>query len=73
MPGFDGWDVLAERKSDPETATIRVFMVSIPADRTRALAAGADGVVTKPLDAARVIAAITARKTARGNGNTVRG
>ena len=73
MPGFDGWDVLAALKADPATATIPVFMISIPADRTRALAAGADGVVTKPLDAARIKAAITARKTARGNGNTVRG
>ncbi|MDB5537260.1 MAG: response regulator [Devosia sp.] len=65
MPGFDGWDVLAALKSDPATAAIPVFMISIASERRRALAAGADGVVTKPLDAARIKAAITAIKAAR--------
>ncbi|MET3899880.1 CheY-like chemotaxis protein [Devosia sp. UYZn731] len=68
MPGFDGWDVLAALKSDPATAAIPVFMISILSDRMRALAAGADGVVTKPLDAARVKAAITGLKARRGSG-----
>ncbi|MDB5527584.1 MAG: response regulator [Devosia sp.] len=68
MPGFDGWDVLAALKSDPATAAIPVFMISILSERTRALAAGADGVVMKPLDAARVKAAITGLKAARGGG-----
>jgi CheY-like chemotaxis protein len=68
MPGFDGWDVLAALKSDPATAAIPVFMISILSERARALAAGADGVVMKPLDAARVKAAIAGLKTVRGGG-----
>lgn len=68
MPGFDGWDVLAALKSDPATAAIPVFMISILSERTRALAAGADGVVMKPLDAAKVKAAITGLKATRGSG-----
>jgi CheY-like chemotaxis protein len=68
MPGFDGWDVLAALKSDPATAAIPVFMIAILSERTKALAAGADGVVMKPLDAGKVKAAITGLKAARGNG-----
>jgi signal transduction histidine kinase/ActR/RegA family two-component response regulator len=68
MPGFDGWDVLAALKSDPATAAIPVFMISVLSERTRALAAGADGVVMKPLDAARIKAAITGLKAVRGSG-----
>jgi signal transduction histidine kinase/ActR/RegA family two-component response regulator len=68
MPGFDGWDVLAALKSDPSTATIPVFMISILSERSQALAAGADGVVMKPLDAAKVKAAMTGLKATRGSG-----
>lgn len=68
MPGFDGWDVLAALKSDPATADIPVFMISILSERTKALAAGADGIVMKPLDASRVKAAIAGLKATRGQG-----
>lgn len=66
MPGFDGWDVLAALKADPLTADIPVFMISILSERSKALAAGADGIVMKPLDAAKVKAALAALKSARG-------
>jgi len=66
MPGFDGWDVLAALKSDPVTADIPVFMISILAERSKALAAGADGIVMKPLDAAKVKAALAALRSTRG-------
>jgi signal transduction histidine kinase/ActR/RegA family two-component response regulator len=68
MPGFDGWDVLAALKSDPATTDIPVFMISILSERTKALAAGADGIVMKPLDASKVKAAIVGLKATRGQG-----
>lgn len=70
MPGFDGWDVLAALKSDPVTADIPVFMISILAERSKALAAGADGIVMKPLDAAKVKAALAGLKSTRGRSKT---
>jgi signal transduction histidine kinase/ActR/RegA family two-component response regulator len=66
MPGFDGWDVLAALKADPTTADIPVFMISILSERARALAAGADGIVMKPLDGARLKAALAGLKATRG-------
>ncbi|MGV8955997.1 MAG: ATP-binding protein [Cypionkella sp.] len=71
MPGFDGWDVLAALKSDPATAGIPVFMISILSERTKALAAGADGIVMKPLDASKVKAAIQGFKATRGQGRPI--
>ena len=65
MPGFDGWDVLAAVRADPALRQTPVFMISILADRPRALQAGADGVVAKPLDASKVKAAIAAIKSSR--------
>lgn len=65
MPGFDGWDVLAALKADALTADIPVFMISILSERTRVHAAGADGIIMKPLDPARVKAALTAYKPTR--------
>jgi signal transduction histidine kinase/ActR/RegA family two-component response regulator len=66
MPGFDGWDVLAALKSDPTTAGIPVFMISILSERQKALAAGADGIIAKPIDASKVKAALAGLKATRG-------
>lgn len=66
MPGFDGWDVLAALKGDPSTAAIPVFMISILTERSKAVAAGADGIVTKPLDGAKVKAALAGLRAVRG-------
>jgi CheY-like chemotaxis protein len=67
MPGFDGWDVLAALKADPVTSDIPVFMISILSERSKAVAAGADGIVMKPLDAAKVKAALAGLKATRGH------
>ncbi|WP_449395019.1 response regulator [Devosia riboflavina] len=58
MPGFDGWDLLAALKSDPETSSIPVMMICMLGERRKALDAGADGVIAKPLDADRMRAAM---------------
>lgn len=58
MPGFDGWDLLAALKADPETSRIPVLMIAMLGERRKALEAGADGVIAKPLDAERVRAAM---------------
>lgn len=58
MPGFDGWDLLSALKADPETSGIPVLMICMLGERRKALEAGAEGVIAKPLDADRVRAAM---------------
>lgn len=58
MPGFDGWDVLAALKGDPMTTAIPVIMIAMLGERRRALAAGASGVVDRPLGAGKLRAAL---------------
>ncbi|RYE60952.1 MAG: response regulator [Hyphomicrobiales bacterium] len=65
MPGFDGWDVLAALKADPATTAIPVMMICMLGERAQALTAGAHGVISKPLDAAKVRAAMAGIAEAR--------
>ena len=53
MPDQSGWDVLGRLKADPFLAAIPVVALSAHAmkgDRERALAAGFDGFLSKPID-----------------------
>lgn len=53
LPGIDGHAALARLRSDPRTAAVPVVAVSalaMVADRERALAAGFDGYIEKPID-----------------------
>jgi DNA-binding response OmpR family regulator len=53
MPGRDGFEVCAELKADPETASIPVVLLSAKAqagDLGAGMATGADEYITKPFD-----------------------
>lgn len=61
LPGLDGFEVCRIVRSDPRFAATVVIMVTAmgqPADRERALAAGAHHFVTKPFDDEALIALI---------------
>jgi two-component system cell cycle response regulator DivK len=57
MPGLDGYGVLQEVRRQPEWAGLRVVAVTAYAmrsDRDKALSAGFDGYLTKPINAVQV-------------------
>ncbi len=60
MPGMDGWAVLQTLKSDPDTSSIPVIMVTMVDDKNIGFALGATDYLTKPVDRGR-LAALLAR------------
>lgn len=55
MPGLDGYSVLRRVRGDEKMARLRVVAFTayaMPGDREKALAAGFDGYITKPIRAA---------------------
>jgi adenylate cyclase len=54
MPDLDGWSVLAALRQDSELAEIPVIMVTILDEQRRAVALGAAGYLTKPIDRERL-------------------
>lgn len=53
LPGIDGLELTRRLKKNPETADIKIIAVTAYAmkgDQEKALAAGCDGYVTKPID-----------------------
>lgn len=53
LPGVDGFELTRRLKSDPVTAQVPIVAVTsfaMSGDRERALAAGCDGYVAKPID-----------------------
>jgi two-component system cell cycle response regulator DivK len=53
LPDMNGWEALAELRADPETEGLRVIAFTAHAmigDRNRALEAGFNGYITKPID-----------------------
>ena len=60
MPGMDGYEVAAKLKGDPATQDIPIIMITGMTDdvsRLRALNAGAEGVIGKPIGRADVVCA----------------
>ncbi len=49
MPGLDGWEILRNLKADPALRDIPVVIISIVAERRRALVLGAVDALTKPV------------------------
>ena len=69
LPGMDGVEALAQLRSDPATAGVRVLALTAFAmkeDRERFLAAGFDGYLEKPLDVLRLPEQIAAALAADG-------
>jgi len=53
LPGMDGWTAAKELKSDPQTDQIPLLAITahtLPGDRKRAIDAGFDGYISKPID-----------------------
>jgi two-component system, cell cycle response regulator DivK len=61
LPDMSGFEVLRELKLDPRTADVPVVAVSafaMTGDRERALAAGCDGYIEKPIDPEKFVTQI---------------
>jgi two-component system cell cycle response regulator DivK len=53
LPGMDGWQALSKLRANPETADLRIVAFTANAmlgDDRRALEAGFDGYLSKPID-----------------------
>lgn len=53
LPEMDGWTVAKILKTDPITRDIKILVVTVrtlPEDRKRAMDAGVDGYITKPMN-----------------------
>jgi signal transduction histidine kinase/CheY-like chemotaxis protein len=60
LPGIDGWAVLQELKSEPDTKDIPVIVVSIVDERSRGTAMGAAAYLVKPVSRDDLLAALAA-------------
>jgi two-component system cell cycle response regulator DivK len=61
LPGVDGYAVTRRLKADAATAAIPVVALTayaMPGDRDKALAAGCDGYITKPIDTKGFLVAV---------------
>jgi CheY-like chemotaxis protein len=57
LPGMDGYSVVRFLRQDPRFTRLKILAVTafaMPADREKALNAGFDGYITKPIDTYRL-------------------
>lgn len=69
MPRLDGWCTASRLRSNPETAGIKVVLITARAqadDRNRGEQAGVDAYLTKPFDPAEMIRVVRALAGAPG-------
>jgi CheY-like chemotaxis protein len=62
MPEMDGWTAAEKLKADPATQDILIVALtvrSLPHDKMRALEAGCDGYLTKPMNVRNFIKQVT--------------
>ncbi len=71
MPGIGGFDVISALRSDTDTATIPVMILSVLEDREKGYRLGADAYLTKPLNISEVLKTIEKllARAARGEGH----
>jgi CheY-like chemotaxis protein len=63
IPEINGWELAAQLKADPTTAHIAVLAITghtLPGDRQRALDAGCDDYISKPLDIPQFLQTVAA-------------
>ncbi|MBF0119235.1 MAG: response regulator [Desulfobacterales bacterium] len=68
MPGIDGWTVLSQLKSDPDTADIPVIMLSVLDDKKYGFSLGATEYLNKPVDRDRLISILKKCRNELANG-----
>jgi DNA-binding response OmpR family regulator len=69
MPRLDGWVTASQLRNNPETAAIKVVLITARAqedDRDRGQQIGVDAYLTKPFDPAEMIRVVRALAAARG-------
>ncbi|MFB9245393.1 response regulator [Massilia antarctica] len=67
LPGIDGYEVARRMRADPATSTVRLIALTgygQDSDRARALDAGFDAHLVKPVDMARLVAALENKQAA---------
>ena len=55
LPRLDGWDVLAQLKSDPEVAGVPIIILSVEEERARGFSLGACEYLIKPIEPERLV------------------
>ena len=59
LPRLNGWDLLAQLKSDPATSEIPVVIVSMTDEQGAGFALGAADFLVKPVDRTRLLSALS--------------
>jgi CheY-like chemotaxis protein len=68
LPGIDGWEVLAQLRSDPATQTLPVIIVTILDEKSRGIAAGAAEYQIKPVGRVDQLGALRRVQVLPGHG-----